>query len=127
MSIELVINPEFQNLLDLPSEQELKELQKQLMRDNGPRDPITLWKGKNTILDGHNRYKICKANNLDFATREIELADEEAAKNWIYENQLARRNLSPSRMAYFIGMLYNASKQTDKAKVASPDGKTTAE
>jgi hypothetical protein len=125
--MELTINQKFRDLLDLPSESERKELESQLVRDGGPRDPITVWKGKGVIIDGHTRYGICTAHGLKFKIREVELADEAAAEDWILENQLARRNLSPDRMTYFIGMLYNKTKQTDVVKIPTPDGKSTAE
>lgn len=124
----IIVNPKFRELLDLPSETERKELESQLIRDGGPRDPITIWKGDGAIVDGHNRYQICIAHNLKFQTREMEFKDEDAVIEFIIENQIGRRNLSPQRAAYFMGLLYNKSKQ-DPAKVrtATEDGKTTAE
>lgn len=123
--VELTINPVFKDLLDLPSETERKELERQLLRDKGPRDPIVVWKEKNTIVDGHNRYAICKAHNLHFITDMRSFKDEAAVEEWILENQLARRNLSPARSSYFLGLLYNKYKQVDKTP--TKDGKTTAE
>lgn len=125
---ELNINPKFQNLLDLPSESERTELEKSLLKDGGPRDAIIIRKGTNEIVDGHNRYGICKAHNLPFKTEEREFADDDAVEEWMIQNQLSRRNLSPVRAAYFLGLLYNKSKQDPtKAREATEDGKTTAE
>jgi hypothetical protein len=128
MTLELKINPAFRDLLDLPSDEERKELERQLVRDGGPQDPIIVWKGHNIIVDGHNRYAICVAHNLKFAVREKEFADEDAVKDWILEFQLSRRNLTPARASYFMGVLYNRSKQDPtKQRQATADGKTTAE
>lgn len=126
--MELIINETFKNLLDLPSPEELKELESQLRRDGRPRDPLIIWQGHNIIVDGHNRYNICKAHNLDFTVREMEFADEKAVTDFILENQLARRNLTPAKVTYYLGMLYNNSKQqVGGIKLPNPDGKTTAE
>lgn len=126
--MELIINQNFLNLLDLPSDTERKELERQLLRDGGPRDPIVVWKEKNTIVDGHNRYGICKAHGLKFETVMRSFKDETAVEEWILENQLARRNLSPARSSYFLGLLYNKYKQDPtKARTPMEGDKTMAE
>jgi ParB-like chromosome segregation protein Spo0J len=125
--MELTINQKFRDLLDIPSDAERKELERQLIRDGGPRDPIVIRKGTNEIVDGHNRYAICMAHGLKFKTIEREFATEEAVEEWIIENQLARRNLSPVRATYFLGLLYNKMKQTDPKREATTDGKYTSE
>jgi len=58
----------------------------------GCRDTIVTWNGY--IVDGHNRYQICKDHNVSFKTEAIELEDETAAKCWMIDNQMARRNIS---------------------------------
>lgn len=128
MKVELKINPKFRDLLDMPSESELKELERQLIRDKGPRDALKVWKGYDIIVDGHNRYSICQAHDLPFKVEYLPFKDESAVEEWILENQLARRNLTPARASYFLGVLYNKQKQ-DPAKVrtATEDGKSTAE
>ena len=53
-------------------------------------------KGEDPILlDGHTRYDICTKHNIEFSTKEIYLADRNAAKEWIINNQFSRRNLRP--------------------------------
>jgi len=47
-----------------------------------------------TLIDGHNRYKICQKHSIEFETTIKEFADREEAKIWILNNQLARRNLT---------------------------------
>lgn len=126
--IKLNINDKFRDLLDLPSESEQKELERQLVRDGGPRDPIVVWDEKDTIVDGHNRYSVCKAHNLPFTVNRRSFKDEAEVETWILENQLARRNLSPARTTYFLGKLYNTMKQDpSKAREATGDNKATAE
>lgn len=124
---EVRVNEEFKALLDPLDADERKTLEEELVHDGGPRDPIIVWKDHGDIVDGHNRYDICRANDLPFKTHEKVFADVEAVKQWMITNQLARRNLSPQRASYFRGVLYNMQKQTDQTREASPDGKTTAE
>ena len=51
-----------------------------------------LWDGM--IIDGHNRYEICKQHGIEFEVKEVDFASREEAKLWILENQLSRRNLT---------------------------------
>lgn len=56
---------------------------------------VTLIRDLAGLSDGHNRYTICKANNIRFKTDEKHFADRDDAKLWIIDNQLGRRNLTP--------------------------------
>ena len=72
--------------------------------------PIWLHDGK--ILDGHNRYEICQRHNLPFETYEIDgIEDREAAINWIIDNQLGRRNLTPEQASFLRGKRFNMEKK----------------
>ena len=62
--------------------------------DEGVRDPIVVWAGHGTIVDGHNRYNIATENEISYEIREMEFSDEDAVIEWILRNQLARRNLT---------------------------------
>lgn len=124
----LKINEELKSFLDILSIEERKGLEEDLIRDGGARDPIVIWKETGEIVDGHNRYDICKLHGLPFQTIERSFNDIEAVKQWMLENQLHRRNLSPMRATYFLGLLYNKTKQDPtKAREETQDGKTTAE
>lgn len=83
--------------------QELRDLippltvdEKQLLTDSliseGCRDAIITWDG--IIVDGHNRYEICTANNLPFDTIEKDFSDISEVKMWMINNQKGRRNLT---------------------------------
>ena len=54
-----IINPDFENLLDIQTAISYDELKKLILKD-GMRDPVVVWKEKNTLVDGHNRLKIAK-------------------------------------------------------------------
>lgn len=102
------IDKEFQSLIPPPSDDEYKQLEVNILTD-GCRDPISLW--GDIILDGHNRFKICQEHDIPFNTVQIEVADRDDAMLWIVQNQLGRRNLTPSQMKYFRGEWYKQDKQ----------------
>ena len=88
--MELNIDPSFRALIPPLAEGELTELEESIKAE-GCRDQIVTWKG--TIVDGHNRYDICKRHGIEFRTVEHDFADADSAKAWIITNQLARRNV----------------------------------
>jgi N6-adenosine-specific RNA methylase IME4/ParB-like chromosome segregation protein Spo0J len=85
------IEQPYKNLIRPLTTDEYEQLEQSILAD-GCRDPLVLWNDK--LLDGHNRYEICDKHNIQFETAEIDLHDENAAKIWILQNQLARRNLT---------------------------------
>ena len=87
---ELTINPVFDSVLPPLKEEELKKLTNHLIEE-GCRDALVTWNG--VILDGHNRYRICWEHNIPFEYSEIECESETAAKLWIIDTQLGRRNV----------------------------------
>lgn len=88
---ELNVNSELENIFPpLPSEV-FEALEASIVKD-GLLSPIVVW--NNTIVDGHNRYKICRANNIEFDTVPVNFNDIEEAKLWIFEHQNGRRNLT---------------------------------
>ena len=91
--MELEINRELQGLIPALSKPEQDALIASLNVE-GCRQPITVWKGKNIIIDGHNRYSICNKFDIPFKVEELEFEDEYRVKIWMINNQLARRNLS---------------------------------
>jgi len=74
--------------------------------------PLIVWAGHNIILDGHNRWAICNEHDIPFCTVDLELPDREAARNWLIQRQLSRRNLSPAGASYLRGKRYLAERGT---------------
>lgn len=125
---KIVIMPELKELLDLLSETERKGLEADIIRDGGATDPLEIWKEKGVLIDGHNRYEICTAHNLPYKTVERSFESIEAVKEWMLGKQLHRRNMTPDRITYFTGLLYNMHKQDPtKARTATEDGVSTAQ
>ena len=87
------------------------------LQNEGCRDPIVVWDG--TIVDGHNRYDICKRYNIPFPILEVNFDCRAAAMAWICANQLGRRNLSEESRKYLIGMQYDSEKMANKFKNAN--------
>lgn len=86
----LEINQELRNLIP-PLQKEERELLEKSIIEEGCRDSIIVW--DNTIIDGHNRYEICKENDIEFKTNELEFENVEQVKEWMINNQFSRRNL----------------------------------
>jgi len=120
---DIKIDKEFAALIPSLSKDELAQLEQSLLAE-GCRDPLIVWKGKNILLDGHNRLSICRQHNISFKVEALEFADREAAEAFIVKNQLGRRNLSPEAASYFRGKRYLAEKQAhggDRSKGKATD------
>ena len=111
----LKIDKEFKSLIRPLSEAEYLQLEANLIAD-GCRDPIITWKG--FIIDGHNRYEICRKNRLPFKTQEMHFDSREEVIAWICANQLGRRNISEETRKYLIGVQYESEKIVNQKKNA---------
>lgn len=87
----LSIDAEFKNLIPPLSPEERAGLEASIVAE-GCRDAIVTWGG--VIVDGHNRYEICRRHGISFRVEEKEFASRDAATLWIIDNQLSRRNIS---------------------------------
>lgn len=105
----LKINEELRELIPPLSTEEKQLLTESILKE-GCRDSLITW--NNTIIDGHNRYQICKANNIAFKVQEMDFDNIGQVKNWMIKNQLARRNLTDSQRRYFIGKRYEEEKKS---------------
>jgi len=89
--LNLKIDSEFKDIIPPLTDEEYRQLEENV-KSEGCRDAIVVWNG--TIIDGHNRYKICQENGIEFKTEQIHFKDKSEAKVWMLRNQLGRRNLS---------------------------------
>lgn len=84
----------------------------QSLTDDGCLDPIIVWANHDyIILDGHNRYRICKQLGISFKIRAITLADRDACLDWIDRHQLGKRNLTDLERSEYEGRIYNRRKK----------------
>lgn len=103
----LRIEKEFKNLIRPLKREEYIQLEDNILNE-GCRDPIVVW--HYTIVDGHNRYEICKRHKIPFAILEMEFECKEAAIAWICANQLGRRSITDETRKFLIGMQYESEK-----------------
>ena len=88
---ELQINEGLDSLFPGLDEQEKSLLEKSILEE-GCTDPIITWNG--VIVDGHNRYRICRKHNIPFAVEERDFPSITDAMEWMISRQLGRRNLT---------------------------------
>jgi len=86
------INNKFKNLIPPLAKDELKQLENNLINE-GWRNNERIITWNNTIVDGHNRYNLCKKHNIKFKTQEKKFKDKNEVIIWIINNQLGRRNI----------------------------------
>lgn len=107
------IDPELEKVLPPLSKEDYQMLEQSLLQNGFMHHStkIQLWcppeeeendngehPAKSYIIDGHNRYRICQKHNIDLPSWCFEwlcFDTKEEVKKYIYENQLARRNLTP--------------------------------
>lgn len=104
----VIIDGGFREMLPALDEETYRLLEENLIQ-HGCLSPLVVWQG--VLVDGHNRYEICKKHDIPFATVEKEFGSREEALIWIISNQVARRNLSPMQLSYFRGLHYTAEKK----------------
>ena len=88
---DLIIDPEFRDLIPPLNEEELKLLEASIVAD-GCESPLIVWNG--VIVDGHNRYAVCRKHEIPFAIQEKDFSSRDDAMLWMLRNQLGRRNLN---------------------------------
>ena len=116
----LTIDPEFKDLIPPLDQGEREDLKKSIEKE-GCRDKLVICEleGKHILLDGHNRYEICKELGIPFQRVEIKVHNRTEAKIWIIKNQRARRNLNESQrsmLAVKLEALYGEEAKQRKGK-----------
>lgn len=107
--MRLFTNPAFEDLLWPLTDAEYTLLE-DAIKTVGCRDPICVT--GSIIVDGHNRYDICKEHGVTFTTSSMSFPNEQAVKDWIDINQLGKRNLTDEQLRIVRGRTYNRLKQT---------------
>ena len=91
---ELKIDPELRDLLPPLTSEEYKQLEKNSVENGFDRNfPIMEWQG--FIVDGHNRYDICKKHHIEPIIGTLAYKTKEEVMEWMLDIQLGRRNLTP--------------------------------
>ena len=91
---ELKIDPELRDLLPPLTSEEYKQLEKNIVENGFDRNfPIMEWQG--FIVDGHNRYDICRKHNIEPIIGTLAYKTKEEVMEWMLDIQLGRSNLTP--------------------------------
>ncbi|MDI9881075.1 hypothetical protein [Flectobacillus longus] len=100
--------------------EEFTQLENNIIK-NGCRDALTVWETTTGVLnpdsedpatpcyilvDGHNRYEICKKNGISFSVQLMSFASLQQVKEYMIDLQLGRRNLTPEQISYFRGLRF---------------------
>ena len=124
MNPVLTIDPEFEAKCPPLSEDELAQLEENILEEGVVLMPLIVW--NNTIVDGHNRYKIAQEHpGIEFRIHEKQFNNRYEAISWICKNQLGRRNLTPMQKKYLIGARYDAEKMAHGGDRKSEQAKSS--
>lgn len=114
--MNIVIDKEFQSLIPALTTDEYRGLEESILSE-GCRDALVLW--GDTLIDGHNRYSICKKHDIPFKTIQREFTDRNTAIEWIILNQFGRRNLPAHERARLALLLKPFFSEKAKEKQCS--------
>lgn len=82
MGKELFIDPEFEARCPPLTEDEFRQLEKNILKEGLILMPLIIW--DNTIIDGHNRYRIAQEHpGISFRTHEKQFNSRYEALSWI--------------------------------------------
>jgi ParB-like chromosome segregation protein Spo0J len=114
---KLTIDEDFSTLLTPLSDTEYATLEQRIIKDGRVFDRIKVW--GDIIIDGEHRYKIACEHGIPFETEEMNFRDREAARRWIIENQIGRRNIDSLTRAGLIGKLREEKSIKETAKATN--------
>lgn len=95
---ELKINQELKDFIPPLSGEEKKQLEDSLLKYGYKGAPIYTW--HDYIVDGHNRYELCRKHNINYPIEELDLGEDATiidVMEWMINTQLGRRNLPPAQ------------------------------
>ena len=103
----MIIDNEFKGLIPRLTPEEYAQLEKNIIAE-GCRDALVTW--QSILIDGHNRYEICQKHGIEYRVVEKEFENRDTVIDWIINNQLGRRNLTPANQSYLRGLQYQREK-----------------
>jgi len=90
--MHIVVNEELKAYIDPLTPDEYQSLERSLLAE-GCRDALVLW--GDTLVDGHNRYGICRKHDIPFQTVQNErFKTIDDVHLWMIEQHLGRRSVS---------------------------------
>lgn len=86
------INEELKAYIDPLTPDEYAALEQSLLAE-GCRDALVLW--GDVLVDGHNRYAICRKHDIEFRTvQNLSFQSMDDVRLWMIDNHLGRRSVS---------------------------------
>ncbi|HEY0954718.1 MAG TPA: plasmid replication/partition related protein [Roseateles sp.] len=90
--MDIVVNEELKAYIDPLTAEEHEALERSILAE-GCRDALVLW--GNVLVDGHNRYGICRKHGLPFQTvQNTRFQSMEDVHLWMIDQHLGRRSIS---------------------------------
>ncbi len=90
--MDIVVNEEIKAYIDPLTPDEYRALERSILAE-GCRDALVLW--GDMLVDGHNRYAICRRHDLPFRTvQSTRFQSIEDVHLWMIDQHLGRRSLS---------------------------------
>jgi hypothetical protein len=90
--MNIIINEDLRAYIDPLTDDEYAALERSLLAE-GCRDALVLW--GDLLVDGHNRYSICKKHGLPFNTVQNQtFTSMDDVHLWMIDNHLGRRSVS---------------------------------
>jgi len=110
--VNITLNQELRSFIDPLTPVEYAALERSLLAE-GCRDALVLW--RDVLIDGHNRYDICRKHDIAFRTVQNDRFESiEDVMLWVIDNNLARRSVSDFQR----GMLALRKKEIVAARAA---------
>ena len=125
-SMNIRISDELRPCVDPLTAHEYAALESSILTE-GCRDALVLW--GDVLIDGHNRYAICKKHDIPFKTVQNDrFASIEDVMLWMIDNHLARRSVSDFQrgMLALRKKAILAARQKEK-QAAEPEAKAGPE
>ena len=117
---EIKININFENLIPKQTAEQFKQLEENMVAEGRARNPLVLWRGNSTLVDGHHRLKVLKAHpELSWSVVEQDFTDEDEVKEWIIKNALGTRNLTEMQSTDLRGRLFDM-RQKRRGRFSKP-------
>lgn len=123
---DVKIDPDFENLLPALSDEEFLGLEEDICKRRKVYDPILVWSKDNSIIDGHNRYKIIVAHKIENYTIEpMDFDKKSDVMDYIINHQLSRRNLKKSELVQAYSKFEEEKAKEAKARMEKGDNQHT--
>lgn len=123
---DVKIDPDFESLLPALSDEEFLGLEEDICKRRKVYDPILVWSKDNSIIDGHNRYKIIVAHKIENYTIEpMDFDKKSDVMDYIINHQLSRRNLKKSELVQAYSKFEEEKAKEAKARKAKGDNQYT--